>query len=135
MTRTEFVAIVTPLTLRLKNPLDTVEWKLLHESLDDLGPQLLQAAVHRAARTRKWFPRDVEFREDAEACRLEMRAALKFEPCAECETSPGYRPVGKLAVERCPCWHAHQAKVASLGVGSKPLALPPADRSLVESEG
>jgi hypothetical protein len=134
MTRKEFVEIVGPLALRMRQELDTAQWRLLHESLDDLGPRLLRAAVIRAAKTRKWFPKDAEFREDAEACRLEMRAALKFEPCEECQFSPGYRAVGKLAVERCPCWHAHQAKVKSLGVGDKPLALPPASRESLEAQ-
>jgi hypothetical protein len=131
MTRKEFVNIVGPLALRMRQELDTAQWRLLHESLDDLGPRLLALAVNRAAKTRKWFPKDAEFREDAEACRLELRASLQFEPCANCSKDGwAQREVeGVMRAVRCECWKAHQARIEALGVGSAPLALPAARES------
>ena len=59
----------------------------------------------------------------AEAERLALMAAHPYEGCVECEHSRGWRPVGR-SVERCPCYERHQVKLAQLGVGSQPLALP-----------
>jgi len=130
MTKKEFTSLLQPLALSRKVKLDVPGWKLLYEALSDLPDALLRAAVLRASRTRKWFPNEAELREDAEACRLELRAAAKWAPCALCEADHGWVTVTEANVQRlmrCECWKAHQARLAELGATNQPLALPAAD--------
>ncbi len=90
---------------------------------------VLDAAVQRAIKTRQWFPKVAELREDCEASRREMRAALHHEPCASCEDTPGWITVTEGNVQRltrCICWALHLRKVEALGAGEKALALPAA---------
>jgi hypothetical protein len=68
---------------------------------------------------------------DAETCRRELLDGLKFEPCESCSAS-GWTEIeidGVKRMKRCHCWQRHQEKVAALGVGHEPLALPPARES------
>ena len=106
--------------------------RLYSEGLADIPPALLPAMVTRCTRTRtpRWgdLPSLKELREDAEYARLEMVKALgPYESCCECDGQVGWRTVTHpdgAKVERCPCWHRRQAKLAQLGVGAEPLALP-----------
>jgi hypothetical protein len=109
--------------------LTPVRIEAYHRTLADVPLPVLNAAVQKAIQTRQWFPKVAELREDCEAARREMRAAIKHEPCADCETTPGWVTVRENNVERltrCRCWSAHMQKVEALGVGQKSLALPPA---------
>lgn len=128
MTRKTFVDILAPLALARRREMDAAQWRLLHAALDDVPEPLLRAAVVRASRTRKWFPNECEIREDAEACRLEIRALQRYESCDSCVG--GWTEIeidGITRVTRCPCWKAYQAKLRELGGTSEPLALPPAE--------
>jgi hypothetical protein len=96
-------------------------------ALEQIPAPLLDLTVRRLILTRRFFPRPVDILEDAEAVRLELKASLKFVPCAMCESSPGWCEVivdGVARLARCQCWTIHQQKVAALGVGDKPLSLP-----------
>ena len=106
--------------------------RLYSEGLADIPPAILPAMVTRCTRTRtpRWgdLPSLKELREDAEYARLELVRALgPYESCCECDMQTGWRTVTHadwVKVERCPCWHRRQAKLAELGVGGEPLALP-----------
>lgn len=108
--------------------------RILDQALAKIPPPLLEPMVQRAIATRKprWgdLPAVAELREDAEHCRLEMVKALGEYGCAECSDSRGWiavtHPDG-VRMERCRCWKRHQQKLAQLGVGHEPLALPPAE--------
>jgi hypothetical protein len=88
---------------------------------------ILSRAVSKILDTATWFPTVAELLEACEAVRLEMRAALKFQPC-DCEVcSNGWRITttdGITNAWRCECWTAHQERVKALGVPEQPLALP-----------
>jgi hypothetical protein len=122
-------------TLKRRDRVSEYDVMVYEERTAHVPLAIISRAVAKWLDTQDWFPTVNELLTTCEQVRCEMRAAVAFQPCAECETSPGYRAVGKMAVERCPCWHAHQARVKMLNVPEEPLALPPADRSLVESEG
>lgn len=99
-----------------------------HKALRDIPLPLFQAAVQRAIHTRTFFPKVSELRADAEFCRHGLIQANPYAGCAECESSIGWRPRldQPRSVERCPCFARHQDKLALLGVGPEPLALPAA---------
>lgn len=97
-------------------------------ALEKVPVPLLQPMVEKAVATRKFFPKASELLEDAEACRKELLAAQKFTPCDDCHGT-GWSEVetdGVKRATRCVCYRAYQQKLASLGVGPEPLALPPA---------
>jgi hypothetical protein len=121
-----FMSIVE--AFRLKDADITVGLTNVYRAaLEQIPPALLDLTIRRVILTRRFFPKPVEILEDAEATRLELKASLKFVPCANCEDSPSWCAVvvdGVPRVARCQCWHVHQQKVALLGVGEKPIALP-----------
>jgi hypothetical protein len=109
--------------------LTPVRIEAYQRGLEGVPQTVLNAAVQRAIKTRQWFPKVAELREDCEACRREMRGALKHEPCASCEDTPGWITVTEGNVQRmkrCICWTIHLRKVEELGAGDSPLALPAA---------
>lgn len=109
--------------------LTPVRIEAYHRSLSDIPMPVLNHAVGLAIKGSRFFPRVAELRKWCEQARIELRGALKHEPCAVCEQSPGWAAVlidGIPKVTRCQCWKAHQAKVEALGVGNQPLALPAA---------
>jgi hypothetical protein len=113
-------------TLKRRDRISEFDVQVYEDRTAHVPLAILSRAVTRIVDSSTWFPTVSELLEACEAVRCELRAALAFSACAECEQSPGYRPIGKMAVERCPCWHVHQAKIAALGVTEKPLALPAA---------
>lgn len=99
--------------------------RIYEQALQKVPAPLLEPMVHRALATRKFFPKVAELLDDAEHCRLEMRA-LRFERCPVNEgcTAQGFveRVIdGVRRMVRCRCWETHQERVQSLGV--TPLAL------------
>jgi hypothetical protein len=102
-----------------------VRVRVYDKALESVPVAILQPMVQRAITTRTWFPKPAELLEDAEACRRELRASLKFEPCENCSQDGWTSRLmdGVLRMVRCDCWQAHQQKVLALGVGEKPLAL------------
>lgn len=124
MTRTAFVEVVGPLAVLRRREMDAGQWRLLHTALDDIPEPLLRAAVVRASKQRKWFPTECEFREDAEACRVELRSLHRYESCESC--IHGWTEIemdGVKRVRRCECWNAYQAKLRELGGTAEPLML------------
>lgn len=97
------------------------------ESLADIPLPLLQETVRRAVKTRTWFPKVSELRQDAEVCRLELIAAHPYDGCVNCEDHRGWAPReidGVTRMVRCSCWRAHKELLAGFGIGTEPLALP-----------
>lgn len=108
--------------------LTPVRIEAYHQGLSDVALPVLNAAVRRAIRTRKWFPKVEELRKDCEACRVELRKALPFSACESC--CNGWAEVlvdGVKRAKRCECWIAHQAQVARLNANATVLALPAGD--------
>lgn len=130
MQRPEFVAILSPLVLAMRADFDTPTWAAYFQALQDVPARLLQATVDAMLReARAFFPKAGELRAGAERARQALIAAHPYDGCIECEYSKGWRPVlvaGQATVERCPCRQRHLEKLADLGVGDQPLALPPA---------
>lgn len=137
MDRAEFKALLDPLVIALRADFDLPTWTVYFRALEDVPAGLLAAAVERAAKTATFMPKPGELRTIAEAVRVEMRAQLQFSPCPMNEgcSQQGWteREIdGVKRQVRCRCWHDHQQKVAALGVGEKPLALPAAERDFTQ---
>jgi hypothetical protein len=129
--RAQFEAILKPLVIALGAAFDLPTWTLYARALEDVPPALLEAAVARAARStdaqgRQWMPKPGELRQWAEEARLALVAAHPFAPCSGCSTNGWTQAGGGVYVKRCPCWTAHQERLAALGVGPERLALPAA---------
>lgn len=102
--------------------------RIYEQALQKVPVAVLEPMVRKAVSTRQFFPKVAELLEDAEACRVELLTSLKFEPCVNCSAS-GWTETeidGVKRMRRCHCWLQHQERVASLGVGHEPLALPAA---------
>lgn len=129
MTLDECITIITPLALAMRTPMDEPSFLAYHRVLEDVPARVFQSAVGLASRDgRRFFPSAAELREVCERARVSLRAQLKFQPCVNC-THDGWaeREInGVRRMVRCSCWQAHQARVAELGVGDQPLALPAA---------
>lgn len=129
MTLDELRAVLIPVALAFRADFDPPTQRAYHRTLEAVPLPALQAAVERAqASGGRFFPTAAEFRKWAEDARLAMRAALKYEPCAQCDET-GWEQIemdGVTRAQRCGCWTRHQAKVQALGVGHEPLALPEA---------
>lgn len=112
-----------------RRDVDDAAATLYERALADVPLALLDAAITRAVRTRRFFPTVAELREDAEHVRTEIAARLPFEPCVACrELTPGWvdvtDPAGVSRKTRCDCWHAHQTRLARAGWTPKAIALP-----------
>lgn len=112
-----------------------VRIRVYEKALSKVPVGLLRPMVERAVETRRakckdWLPDVADLLADAEACRLAIIASHPYESCCECEDSPGWREFkdkdGILRLQRCPCWHRYRERIAQLGVGGGPLALPAA---------
>lgn len=115
-----------------------VRIKVYEKALSKVPANLLPAMVERTVETRKVYGKDAlpavaDLLADAEACRKALSAANPYDGCADCEDQRGWRMTeradGTKCVERCPCLIRHQQKLAQLGCGGGPLALPPAESS------
>lgn len=129
MTLVECTAILAPLATMLHADMDAPMFRAYFRALEDVPTHLLAAAVERAAKSARFMPKPGELRQYAEDARKALIAAHPYDGCCECDGHKGWRPVlvdGVQRVERCPCWGRHQEKLARLGVGSTPLALPAA---------
>lgn len=111
---------LTPATIRLYD-----------KALQKVPVPVLEPMVQRAISTRTFFPKVAELLQDADVCRQAQLAALRFEVCPMNEgcSAEGFvaREIdGVSRMVRCACYQRHQEKVAALGVGTAPLALPAA---------
>lgn len=101
--------------------------RIYEKALQVVPVALLEPMVTRTIATRHGYgglPQVHELLEDAEYVRLELQRANPHTPCAACEDHAGWIDTGDERYKRCSCWHAHKAKLARLGVGHTPLALP-----------
>lgn len=106
--------------------------RIYDQALAKVPVVCLPGMAERAVRTRRprWgdLPPVAQLLDDAETVRLELRAALWYQPCGTCAPA-GWREVsvdGVTRLARCACWMAHQEQVRTLGGGHEPLALPAA---------
>ena len=122
MTREQFKAILEPLVLALRAEMDTPTFTVYFHALKDVPTVLMVAARDRGLRWPRQaydpaFPTAPMLRTWAEEARQALIAAHPFTSCVDC-TSQGWVWVvygnGAYA-QRCPCWRAHQARLASLG--------------------
>ena len=118
MTREQFKAILDPLVLALRAEVDLPTWTAYFRALEDVPPTLLAAAVSRAAKSATFLPKPGELRTWAEEARQALIAAHPYTGCCDCEDAPGWAAKdfeGVTRMARCPCWRAHQSRLASLG--------------------
>jgi hypothetical protein len=128
MTQKECVALLVPLALAMQTEFDGPTQRAYFRALADVPVRLLAAAVDRVGKSgARFFPKVTELRRFADEARAALLAAHPFVACAECQGT-GWDTVldadGVSRVRRCQCWEAHQVKIADLGVGQRPLALP-----------
>jgi hypothetical protein len=117
-------------TLRSKDALIGFQIEVYEDVTADVPIAILIDAVRGFLGSGEWRPTPPELLRACERARLERRKAMQYLPCAVCEQSPGWAAVvedGKPKVTRCQCWKAHQVKLAELGAGHQPLALPQAE--------
>jgi hypothetical protein len=128
MTQKECTALLVPLALAMQAEFDGPTQRAYFRALEDVPARLLTAAVERVGRSgARFFPKATELRQFAEDARKSLIASVKYEPCAQCNET-GWETVlvenDQPRVRRCACWKRHQEKVAQLGVGHQPVALP-----------
>lgn len=126
MERTEFKALLEPLVVALRADFDLPAWTVYFRALEDVPAALLAAAVERSAKSDRFMPKPGELRQYAEDARKALVASVAYLPCAQCEET-GWEPVtvdGVTRMRRCGCWRRYQDKIAALGVGHSPLAIP-----------
>lgn len=112
-----------------------VRIKVYEKALSKVPLALLEPMVSRAVETRRVYGKDAlpavaDLLADAEACRKALATANPYDGCCECEDHKGWRKEvieGVEFMQRCPCFSRHQQKMAQLGAGGGPLALPPAE--------
>jgi hypothetical protein len=86
--------MATLTTMKRRDTLKPYEIDAFEAATAHISLPILSRAVTRLLTTSTWFPTVHELLQACETIRCEMRTELKFEPCAECESSPGFRPVG-----------------------------------------
>lgn len=128
MTHEEFVGILAPLVLAMRAEFDAPTWQAYFRVLRDVPPGLLDAAVDVLMREpREFFPKAGELRAACERQRRVFLAGHRYDGCASCEQSKGWRTVlvdGLPRAEKCPCLTVHKAKLAGLGLLEPISALP-----------
>lgn len=105
-------------------------------ALKDVPLPLLMAACDRAVRTRKFFPRVYELRQDAESLRADFLKAHPYQHCDECRDLHGWISViddkGVSRLKRCDCFGRYREALANRGITEKPLL---ALEAAADSEG
>lgn len=118
-----FITLMTQFGRTLDEDLTEVRaaWSVLH----DIPLPLLDLAMQRAVRTRRFFPRIAELREDAEKSRQEVIAAEPWRPCADCRELNGFVEItdteGVQRLKICDCRARYQQRMSGLGVPLRPL--------------
>jgi hypothetical protein len=138
MTFEAFKVFIRPLAVHFGAVKDEPTWRLYFAGLtQDPAPsdKVLALAARRCIGTRGKFPTVPEFRADAEAERQALLKAHPYVKCEACRGANGFVPVrgddGVVRVKRCPCFAAYQASIATLEIGERVLALPPAAEEFV----
>lgn len=112
--------------MKSRDTLGQFQVELYEDQTADIPLWLLAKAVQKALDIGGWRPDPGDLLRLCEAVRVDIREAHKYEPCAQCNELGWETRMenGVSRVHRCGCWKRHQEKVAALGVGSEPLALP-----------
>jgi hypothetical protein len=128
MTWEEFREHTMPVAVQLGTEYDLPTWRAFHRTVKDVPLVLYLGALETVAKTRTKFPAASQVLQMAEARRLELMSAHPYERCSDCHGFGQIRVGTDLPPRyvRCRCWDRYQAKLTSLGIGTEPLALPPA---------
>lgn len=122
LTREQMVATLMPLAVALGKEMDLPSWSVYWKTLSDVSPVVLDSAATEWGKSgERFFPKPGELRALCSKTRSAMVAAVPFQSCETCATSPGWARVlvdGVERLERCQCWRAHRQQLRSLGVGS-----------------
>jgi hypothetical protein len=130
MTRTEFAAIMAPLTLAMRTELDRATVGAYFRVLEHVPAALLEAAVDRFLhQPLEFFPKAPEILAACEVVRRQQLALVPaYDGCIECEDYKGWRPVrgadGYERLERCPCRSRYQERLESQGLRAAVASLP-----------
>lgn len=104
---------------------DLTEPRAYWSRLSDIPLPLLIQALDRAVTHRRFFPRLLEVREDAEAVRQAYLKAHPYQRCEQCRDSSGFATVidakGVSRVERCQCFRDYCGRLERLGITPKPV--------------
>lgn len=121
-------------TLKRRDRVTELDVLVYEDRTAHIPLNVLSRAVTRWIDTEPWFPTVAELLATCEVVRVEIRAAMKFEPCANCSVQGWTERLidGVWRAVRCDCWTRHQQKVQALGVGDTPLALPAPERNFTE---
>lgn len=129
MTLEETVALLTPLALALRAPMDAPTFKAYAAQLRNVPVQLVDAALTDLSDGGLVFmPTAPQIKQAAEKKRRQLLSANPYDGCADCEHQIGYRTVlgvdGQKTVERCPCRTRHLEKMERLGLREAVSDLP-----------
>lgn len=89
-------------------------------ALKDIPPDVFEAAVSHALRTRMWFPKPVELRHDADTVKAQVRTAVAVEDRSEPLAAPvtiGQTPAGTPVVQK-RIWRYYCEKCSDSGMVS-----------------
>lgn len=114
-------------SMKSRDTLNSFQVEVYEDATVDVPLPVLAKAVQTVATTPgAWRPDVGDLLKACEGVRLEIRDTLKFQPCELCSQAGWVEREfdGVKRMVRCSCWRAHQQRVAALGVGAEPLALP-----------
>lgn len=121
-------------TLKRRDRVSEFDVAIYEDRTAHIPLAVLSRAVTTWLDTEQWFPTIQELLAACEKARCQLRGAVTFTICERedgkvCSRDGWIEQVvdGIHRAVRCPCWHAHQAKVQQLGAGDVPLALPAAE--------
>jgi hypothetical protein len=129
MTVKECTAILGPVALAMRAPMDEPSFRAYARVLKDIAPALLELALDDVLKGGAQFmPSAPELLTACELTRRRLLALHPYDGCAECEDQRGYRTVlnatGQKTVEKCPCKARHLERLAGMGLADPVAALP-----------
>lgn len=129
MTLEECTAILGPLAIAMRVPMDEITFRAYHRLLKDVKPGLLERALDDLSREGlRFYPAATEILAACEKTRRRLLALDPYDGCPECEDQIGFRKVlneaGQPTVERCPCKARWQHRLAAMGALEPLAALP-----------
>lgn len=134
--------LIAALGMMRGHPMVPMECDIYEDRSVDVPIAVIALAVRNLVDAGGWRPDVHEFMVACEKARCEVRGAVTFTICERedgkvCSRDGWIEQVvdGIHRAVRCPCWHAHQAKVQQLGAGDVPLALPAAREFAQVAEG
>ena len=126
MTKEEFGQPFTAYLISMQAPFDKHQNAAYYRVLKDVPANIYHMVIEELMNSnRRFVPRAGEIKALCEQKRKALIAEHPFVACVSC--AGGWRTIsesdGYEYVKRCACWEAHWARLESLGVPAKPVAM------------